>query len=302
MGTRPVAAPWNVGIQTLNFIAREIYLSWRFTVRDISATVIPAMLFTIAAWRSQGAQIDTLVPTLLKSLIYFWLYCYTFCLSNQIAGLEEDRLNKPDRPLVTGEVSLRGAYVRWAVMMLLFTAVGWLFGAVEWALLWQIVLTLHNFGGLAKPWYGKNIAMSLGTTAELAAAWQIAAPLSPFAWRWIAVLAISMFPLFSAQDLRDMAGDRAVGRNTMPLAIGERLTRRILAVGFALLPILVYVVALAPTGNPVAAIICGAVLALISWTVAVRLVWGRSTEADHRTYMLFTYWYCFALATAIIVA
>lgn len=302
MRTRIVAAPWDVSIQTLNLIAREVYLSWRFTVRDISATVIPAMLFTIAAWRSQGASLESLVPTLLKSLIYFWLYCYTFCLSNQIAGLEEDRLNKPDRPLVAGEVSLRGAYLRWGVMMLLFTAVGWLFGVVEWALLWQIVLTLHNFGGIAKRWYGKNFAMSLGTAAELAAAWQIAAPITPFAWRWIGVLAIAMFPLFSAQDLRDMVGDRAIGRNTMPLAIGEQLTRRLLAVGFTLLPLLVYLVALAPTDNPVAAVACGAVLAIISFTVAVRLLWGRSPEADHRTYMLFTYWYCFALATAIIVA
>ena len=72
------------------------------------------------------------------------------------------------------------------------------------------------------------------------AAWTFVQPVTPLAWRWILVIAGIIFVLVSAQDLRDMEGDRHIGRRTVPLVFGEQPTRIGLAVGFALLPFVVH--------------------------------------------------------------
>ncbi len=134
----------------LDVLRSEITLYWKFNRYDISATVMPGMLFVLAAWHSQNPDWAALPGLIVWGTIYFWLYCTTFCISNQLAGEVEDRLNKPDRPLPSGLVSRRGAFVRWIIAMVLFAAVGWWLGVLEWTLLWQVTLTLHNFAQLAR--------------------------------------------------------------------------------------------------------------------------------------------------------
>jgi methyl-accepting chemotaxis protein len=116
--------------------------------------------------------------------------------------------------------------------MILYTLTGWLLGVLLWTILWQITISLHNLAGWSKHWITKNLSMSLGVIAMLAAAWELVAPLSLHAIRWILLLACVMYLLFSLQDLRDMSGDRRVGRKTFPLVFGEQKTRWFLSTGF----------------------------------------------------------------------
>lgn len=279
-------------------LRHEIALHWRFIGRDASTTIIPGLIFVVAAWTHTAASLSALALLLSQGLIYFWIYVATFCLSNQIVGVAEDRINKPDRPLVAGLVSQRGAWVRWAIYMTIFPALGWWFGVLPWAILWQVVIILHNFGGWGQRWFTKHLAMSLGTLAQLAAAWQLVAPITPSAWRWIAGISLLIFPLVAVQDLRDMSGDRAIGRTTMPLVLGEMPTRRLICVGFLLAPVAIHVLLLAPLGLSARLIVCDVLLAALSFTIAWRVI--RLRWADHQTYMLFTYWYCALLSSAIV--
>lgn len=286
-------------------LRREIQLNWRFVGRDASTTIIPGMLFLIAAGTNRRMPMEVLLPTLLRGLTYFWLYVTIFCLSNQLVGMEEDRANKPDRPLVSGAVSRRGAYVRWLAAMLLFPLLAWWFGGfdvLKWALLWQIVVLLHNFLGWGDRWITKNAAMMLGTMAQLAAAWQLAAPTIPAeAWRWILLISLVVFPLVSVQDLRDMTGDRTIGRRTMPLAVGEHATRWFVCICFILVIPAIHFGLMRPAGLNSQVIACDLAVAGISLLIALRVVTRRLPRHDHRTYMLFTYWYCGLLASAIVV-
>ncbi|NNJ12294.1 UbiA family prenyltransferase [Chloroflexales bacterium ZM16-3] len=282
-------------------LQHEVYLNWKFIQYDISTTIIPGMLFVLAAWHTDAPNLAALPRTVLWGMLYFWLYCCVFCISNQIGGEVEDKINKPSRPLVTGLVSRRGAWTRWLIYMALFDIVGAFLGVLEWTVIWQVVLTLYNLGSWAKHWWTKNLVMAIGLTAQLAAAWQMVRPITLPAWHWLLLPALIMLSHVSLQDMRDIAGDRANGRKTLPIIFGETPSRIFLAVCFALLPLATHSILMVPAGNAPHVIACDILLTAISLTIAVRLLVSHTPQGYHRSYMLFTYWYCFLLASAIIV-
>lgn len=170
--------------------------------------------------------------------------------------------------------------------MAVYTALGWLFGVLEWVVLWQGVVLLHNFAGGAKHWSSKNLAMVVGGIVMLAAAWQIVAPIGAVGWRWILVVILTFTAAISLQDLRDIPGDRATGRRTLPLVIGVWPTRLLVCAAMAVLPVLTYFLLFIPASpSPAALIACGVALAGMSWLTAVRCIVLRSPQDDHRTYM-----------------
>ncbi|OUL20286.1 hypothetical protein BV372_32850 [Nostoc sp. T09] len=299
--TKALISPLFVLTRICRNLLYELFLMWQFIWRDYSSALLPGLLFLIAAWKVNLLSLNELPLQIGRGIIYFWLYILSFCIANQIVGIEEDKLNKPNRPLVTGLVSVHGAFIRWVVSMILFSLVGWWFGVLEWALLWQICIILNNFGSWDKHWITKNIIMGVGTIAQLAPAYQLVAPLSPIAWRWILMLAGVWLTISAVQDLRDIEGDRAIGRNTLPIAFGETASRVILSLGFALLPFATHLLLMMPVGITVKVLLCDIGLAVLSLTVAGRIIFYRSPQADHRTYMLFTYWFCLTLASAIII-
>lgn len=276
--------------------ARELSLAWAFIRYDVSSTLAPAALFTCAAQVHLRPELG-FGWALARASVYFFLYVYAFCLANQIVGVEEDRLNKPDRPLVIGRSTVAGARARLPVVVLLMLAVGWAAGVGEWAALWALVLWLHNQGGWSRRWTLKSLCMGVGVVAELAAAWQMVGPLCPHAWRWILVLASAIMLLVPVQDLRDVAGDRRSERVTLPMVLGEARARGVLALGFLLLPVVIHLGLLSEVGPWLRA--CELGLAGMSAAIAWRIVRRRGGAADHRTYLLFTYWYCMVLASAI---
>src|SRR5262249_40970198 len=154
-----------------------------------------------------------------------------------LAGINEDALNKPDRPLVIGACTPRGAAARLTVVLVAFQVCGWWLGVLPWAALWGVALLAHNQGGWSRHWLGKDMVMGGATWAQLAAAWEIAGPVDRVGWVWIATLSVVIFLLVPLQDLRDRAGDSCNGRLTLVMRLGERNTRVGLAAGFTLLPI-----------------------------------------------------------------
>lgn len=290
---RPSTLPW---LRWLAIPIHEAELSWRFIAGDASSGIVPGMLFVLAAWI--GHPTTPLPIALGRGIIYFWLYLYTFCLSNQLNGLNEDKRNKASRPLVEGLITQRQAEIRWIVVMVLFATLAWAFGVLIWALLWQLIIMLHNFGTWAKHWFTKNLAMAIGVTVQLAAAWQMIAPITSQEWHWIAVAACTIFILVTVQDLRDVEGDLAVGRKTFPIVYGKTITRAYLMFGFGVVAPLALQFAFLQSGIPsLPAQIYDGLLVLLCLVIAWRVFRYRTTYADHATYVLFTYWYCLFVAS-----
>ncbi|GGK63082.1 UbiA family prenyltransferase [Nocardia camponoti] len=259
--------------------------------------MVPATLFTTAAWGYDGADVSRLPVLLAAAVVYFALYIYTFDLSNQLTGIEEDRLNKPHRPLVTGLVTPAGARTRLIVATVAFLVTGAATGVLEWALLWTAAWYFHNHMGGARRLWGKNLAMTAGTIAQLSAAWQLVTPLDSTAWRWILVIAVPLTLLVSLQDFRDLHGDHANRRRTLVMILGEPASRALMCACFAVYPALLYVVLYRHAD--LATTLCAIVVAILSEAIAVRILRLSGRRADNRTYVLYTLCYCVILASAI---
>ncbi|MDJ0799710.1 MAG: UbiA family prenyltransferase [Calothrix sp. MO_167.B12] len=282
-------------------IKNEGRLVWQCINRDLTMTVIPSSLFIIAAWSNDPSSITSLLRFLVCGLIYFGLSLFAFCLSNQIIGIEEDKLNKPDRPLVAGTLSYTGAQIRCAISIILLILLGYWLGILEWTLLTLLFIFLHNFMSLANHWATKNLLVAYAIFVNLGASWQLVTPLTPKVWHWIFLLAAMISCVIHIQDLRDIEGDRAISRNTFPIAFGESFTRITLCCTFGLLPLLVHFAIASFALSSWQFLLFDGVLAIGCWSIATRLIYYRSPQADHQTYMLFTYWYTVAVASAIAV-
>jgi 4-hydroxybenzoate polyprenyltransferase len=301
MQTEFISLASSIGIFYYYTFQKEIQITWKFIKRDISVTIIPASLFTIAAWLSNSGSLNELFLDLVRAFVYFFLFIYTSVLPNQILGVEEDKINKPDRPIAAGLVSYTGAKNRYLASMIVFALVGWSFGVLEWTLLWQGLILLYNEGGWSQHWFSKNLGNGLGVVTQLAAAWQMITPLTQASLSWIFIIAFLVFVLVPLQDLRDIEGDKLLNRQTLPIAFGEQNTRVFLSFIFLIAPFFVHFILMIPAGYKWKVLLCDIAQALICWVVSARVIFCRSPQADHDSYMLFTYWYCLMLASASVV-
>ncbi|SFP27904.1 4-hydroxybenzoate polyprenyltransferase [Amycolatopsis arida] len=299
-GSRATARVLTPLASVLRWAWDEARLSYSFIRNDVWTTVIPATAFVVAAARHSGVDGAALLTAFGKGALYFWLFIYGFTLTNQLFGIEEDRVNKPYRPLVAGQCSHRGARVRAALVLVAFPLVGWWLGVLPWALLWEGSYLLSTVARWERHWLWKNLSIGVGVLSQLAAAWQMVAPIGPLAWRWIGTLAVVVLVLIPLQDLRDIDGDVVNGRTTFPVAFGQPATRYYLAVGFGCLPVATHLL-LFGSGTPPVAPLVDAALAVLSWWIAVRVLTRRSPREDHRTQRRFEQWYTIALASAILV-
>lgn len=158
----------------------------------------------------------------MRCLAYFLLYIYAFDIANQINGLDEDRINKPDRPLCSGRVSLQGVYSRWYATTAAHLITGTVWGVLPWTALWVFITIYTSFYGGDKHWVTKNlIFMSVGSLCLLQSAWGLVLPITARQSRWAALLSGVLGILASVQDMRDLDEDRIAGRRTLPIVLGR---------------------------------------------------------------------------------
>ncbi|MBP8251412.1 MAG: UbiA family prenyltransferase [Herpetosiphon sp.] len=279
----------------------EVRLMFGFISGDVSSTIIPASLMTLAAWKAAGREWSSLPLDLARAIIYFTAYIYMFCLSNQLIDVAEDRINKPHRPLVQQRVSLQGAQYRLGIVIIVFIGLGFVWNVSSWTFLWIAATLLHNQAGLSRHWLGKHLVMSIGVIAQLAAAWSMVLPLTELAWRWISTIAWLVFPLITIQDLRDIEGDRVLGRRTIPLVWNQRWVRFALSGLLLLLPFFLHYSLFKPFEQRWIVLTCEGIVASMAWILAYRVVARQSIHADHHSYLLFTYWYCMMLVSMVCV-
>jgi 4-hydroxybenzoate polyprenyltransferase len=279
----------------------ELQLNWSFIRRDMLVSLVPGVLFGTAALLNYPVDSGLeLAIVLLKEIIYCWLCITTVCISGQMVGIEEDRLNKPDRPLVTGRVTLTGARIRWIIVMIALTSFAYATGTLLWALTWQISCLVYDYGAGSKHWYGKTWLAGIAITAEVGAAWQLVEPTMPtIVWHWIAVIGLYLITLMAVQDFRDMAGDAAIGRRTMPLVFGETPSRWVIAAGYFGFPLVVHYCLMVPAGLTPIVAAWDIFLAGFSVAIGLRTLMCRNPQADHRTYVGFTVLLCAYLAASI---
>jgi len=115
-------------------------------------------------------------------------------LDNDITGLEEDRRYRPDRPLVTGAVSLRAArrarLVAWCVGLVASLGAG-VSGTTLAIVLSLLILLYHRVTCFHAGWGPATLAACRGI-ALLMGAWSNRLPWEYFGWRTVTALAVWM--------------------------------------------------------------------------------------------------------------
>jgi len=89
-------------------------------------------------------------------------------------------------------------------------------------------------------------------------------------------------------------------RRTMPIVFGEWPTRIFVAIAFVLLALLSHVALFIPTGLNAGTLLLDVLLTALCLLISGRILLLRNPAADHVSYMMYTYWYCFVLAAAIV--
>jgi 4-hydroxybenzoate polyprenyltransferase len=177
---------------------------------------------------------------------------------NQIADLEIDRKNKPDRPLVTGEVSIGRAWAVAAVLYALSIVPTWLvvphpfqsFGERMAAplhlhaaffiycvgALATFVYSFPAFGRTKRHWFWANftIAVTRGGLLKVAGWSFVASVLHGEAWAIGGIFALFLLGATSTKDFSDMEGDRAHGCVTLPVRFGVAQAAKLIAPFFVL--------------------------------------------------------------------
>ncbi|OII63400.1 hypothetical protein BJP40_23880 [Streptomyces sp. CC53] len=283
------------------WLGREIEITARMMVNNVLVSVCGTQLTLGVALKNGLAGSDILRVYLISWMLSF-LYTYTFDAGNQAKGGTEDAHNKPWRPVPAGLVTERGLRVRYILANILYAYLGWRFGVLPWVLFWQAtMIALNTFQGR---WYflSKQITMQLGVVALFAIAWGVVEPINTLAWQWILFSGILfVFPLIM-EDLKDIEGDRVVGRRTLIDIFGQWPVRIWSASWTFTLPFFQHFGLYVPSGADVLNIaICDVLVTGSCWTVAYRLLRYRTPRQDAATYIMFYGAFLLALSASCIL-
>jgi 4-hydroxybenzoate polyprenyltransferase len=238
--------------------------------------------------------------TILIALIYFSLYVYTFTITNQLNTIEEDKINKPFRPLPSGITSKKEMIVRELLFTFIFLLFGFYFGIIKWALLWVVVSTFHNFIG-HKYWISKNIiSMSLGIFSIIGAGWELTQPIKGYPLQWGIIISLVFGLCAVIQDFRDVKGDKLINRKTLPIDLGD-FRARLISILFSLLSyILLLIFVFIPSNKTLLAYIFGLIITFLFLIIIGRLLFFKTEKDDHYTYTILLYLFNVVLFTGFI--
>ncbi len=145
---------------------------------------------------------------------------------NQIYDLDIDRMNKPDRPLPSGRLSMRAAWVFTIASYVLTLAISLLVN-VEFFLI-VVVTTFLTYAYSGPPFRTKKHGMLANLTIAIprgcllkVAGWSAVTTVVDWEPWWIgSIFGLYVLGAATTKDYSDMEGDRAYGCKTLPILYG----------------------------------------------------------------------------------
>lgn len=182
-----------------------------------------------------SAQVLAAAPSM---LLWSCSNLFLFCLHNQRqpGNMAEDVLNKPWRPLVSGRLTpdqaVRLLYLMHPLCLAIAIHVG---GFAPYAVLTFFHVWYNEFGAASNGLL-KNLFNGVGVGCFFAGPLEVATRRSVLAGDaqaalWVGLLMAAVATTSHVQDFRDMRGDRAAGRCTVPLMMDEMAARVVAVVG-----------------------------------------------------------------------
>lgn len=293
-GTR-IQGFWKNGIRFKN---NHPYSLWLFTYSDLKTIVGPKTIFGLCSCLC--AEIFGL-PSKPKChvfgraplvLLWTWINLLPFAIDNQRQPLaiQEDRINKPWRPMPSGRVSGQQAK-QWMLALYPATILFSLYfgGLRQCVVLILLGIWYNDLYGADRNPVIRNLINACGFLSYTSGAMEVAygemLPLtgaSPLV-HWLAVIGGVVATSVQSQDMCDQAGDRVRGRRTLPLVVGDRLSR--LSIAVAVIVWSYFGLWFWHADKLVYMLLIG-----LSTVVAVRTVLMRSVGEDRATFKLWNAW------------
>ncbi|RAK98514.1 UbiA family prenyltransferase, partial [Aspergillus ibericus CBS 121593] len=257
-----------------------------------------------------------LLQTLTKVLFISTCHQYSWDIVNQLTSVDEDRINKPHRPIPAGRLRLAAAKWRWLISWTLSPAIIYTFlntQALVIFLLSEVLIGIYYVYPRLDHWIFRNIFPALWTF---------------FSFRLLDSIICETYPQLSAhpkidiilslwvlstihiQEFHDVDGDRKIGRRTLPVVCtgsGMRVLRWVTAaliiggglgvVGWGWVRFLKTFPA---DFRGVGLVLTGVFHLFGAVVVGVRCVKRTSPDGDERTYKVFyiltAYWLVYFLS------
>jgi len=287
---------------TINQLSRHMKISFAFVRDDLDATIGCGLMFAIAGWAtSECKSCNGFLCLILYNIVYFYLFGLVHCIKNQLEGKEEDKINKPHRPLAMDLYTSEEATKLLKVGIFLYLLVAAVLGVFQWAFLWSALTQLGNTT-FQKKWWTKNLYNALGYYVTLNSSWAISGrEMNGHVYLWTVLLPVFLFSTVHIQDLRDIAGDRIEMRSTLPILVGPTMCRYVLCCTFfTVCPIILYTLLYRQ----------GVLMGKIAFVLLIAYVIGlairtfndkSSSKDDHHTYRFYVLFMCFLKLSAITV-
>jgi 4-hydroxybenzoate polyprenyltransferase len=277
-------------------IFRVLHISWGFIESDFFTFAVPNTVFGLVSALASSRVLEGPQPLLIDvlrrgpSVLFFNFYSLLlFDLANQQSpeSVEEDRINKPWRPIPSGQIT--SEQTRKAILYTALAALGFnhILGVWNEGLLVQVLSYYYNElkggSGLLRD---VIIAISYGlanrTSLQLAIGPENT--VSAEGRLWTAVISTIVLTTMHIQDLKDQEGDRKLERKTMPLLLGDRSCRVVLA---CLIPLWsMFSVRFWKLG-----VICSSLYFVLAALIATRVLVKREQQQDTWTWRLWSFWH-----------
>lgn len=245
--SRPEAPAQGRGISASSIptnAARLLSLIWDFTESNFSTFVLPNSAFGIlsafaACVLTNGPQpTPTRILQRLPVVMAFnWYNVLNFDLANQWSpqSVEEDRVNKPWRPIPTGKATSDQARRAMLFTVPAALVLNYCLGVWRQGLFIQVITWLYNdIRGGDEVVRDLLIAVAYGcfNSASLNIAVGAANDdcISNWGFLWTTMISGVILTTMQVQDLKDQAGDRLRGRQTVALWLGDQVSRVSIAV------------------------------------------------------------------------
>ncbi|EED22384.1 conserved hypothetical protein [Talaromyces stipitatus ATCC 10500] len=228
-----------VKLPTVKDSLRFMHIIYLFFYSDITTVMIPCMTFAIlgaitnSALTFEPVSMFDLFYGCTQALLWLWGVLMVFDINNQNSpeSIEEDRLNKPSRPIASGLISPEAASYLLKAMIAVTLGISYYNGVIQETLALFVLYWLYDNQGGNEDWFMRNllaaggyIFYALGSLAIISNHSETKA-----AKLWMIIFGLVILTTIHAQDFRDMEGDQLKGRTTLPLIMGSKTGRMTLA-------------------------------------------------------------------------
>jgi 4-hydroxybenzoate polyprenyltransferase len=229
-----------IGSLLLGFSSAAITPKTLLDITRFRANVVPTSLLTIMA----APRVQDLNPVGFgKAFTMVHLLSSASMVINDIYDQPGDRINHPDRPLVSGKISEKEAWITVGILSTVYGGLGLALPRVVapyWIGAWVLIMAYTPV--LKNICFVKNLACAatIGATIPFIGLSATAASIDASLWvRARFVFAGSLY-CEVLMDILDKGGDRIAGIRTLPVLHGNPATLGILTVVLALLQASLY--------------------------------------------------------------